>query len=135
MAIGAGVAGMYWVWIIVGLRRRTFLKRKARRVLRSNPALSTFIDWSIGPDHIIVRTGTAEATLLWPVFMKVVEDPEGFLLFQSTQFYNWIPGRGFTSAGEVRRFADLAREKIPKYVARGECRFVAKPEPIGVDEL
>ncbi len=135
MVIVASLAGAYWVWLVVGLRRRTFLKRQARRVLRSNPRLSTFIDWTIGPDHINLRTGTAEATLLWPAFVKVVEDPEGFLLFQSVQHYNWIPGRAFTSAKAIRQFADLAREKVPKYVARGECQFLAKPEPIGVDEL
>ncbi len=108
-----------WVWLVVGLRRRTFLKRQAGRVLRSNPRLSTFIDWTIGPDHILLRTGTAEATLLWPAFVKVVEDSEGFLLFQSVQHYNWIPGRAFTSAKAIRQFSTtLARKNLQVRCAR-----------------
>jgi hypothetical protein len=69
------------------------------------------------------------------VFVKVVEAPKGFLLYHSIQLFNWIPGHAFASAQELRRFADLARAKVPHYVVLGECQFPAKPEPIGLQEF
>ena len=66
---------------------------------------------------------------------KVVEASSGFLLYQTDQSFRIIPGRAFASAQAIRRFADLARAKVPNYVVLGECQFPAKPEPIGLDEL
>jgi hypothetical protein len=126
---------LVWGWLISGQRNNRFLRWQARKVFRSVPGGSESVEWSFGPDEIAMQTTKSASTLLWPVFIKVVEAPKGFLLYHNSQLFNWIPGHAFSSEGELRRFADLARARVPHYVVLGECRFPAKPEPLGLDEL
>lgn len=134
-AIAFVILAGIWIWYLTGVRNKRFLKWRARKAFRSRPTSSDLVEWSIGPDELHNRTANAASTILWPLFIKVVESPKGFLLYQSLQFFNWLPGHAFASERELRRFADLARTKVPKYVVVGECRFPSKPEPIGQDEL
>jgi YcxB-like protein len=129
------VALVAWGWLISGARSNRFLRWRARKVFRSKPGGSEFVEWSIGPDQLTNRTNNSASTILWPLFMKVVETPKGFVLYQSIQFFNWIPAHAFASDEAVRRFAELARAKVPQYVVVGECQYVGKPEPIANDEL
>ncbi len=99
------------------------------------PNQAEFVEWTIGRDQISIRTSLAASTILWPLFIKVVESPKGFLLYQSIQLFHWIPAHAFASAAELARFADLARARVPNYVVLGRCLFVGKPEPVGLDEL
>ncbi len=93
------------------------------------------VEWSFGPDQLSNQTTNSASTILWPLFIKVVETPKGFMLYQNIQFFNWIPGHAFASAEAVRQFAELARSRVPLYVVLGECQHVGKPEPIVHDEL
>jgi hypothetical protein len=134
-AIVLVVAVVFWGWLIHAIRSNQFLRWQARWVFRSKPGRPDFIEWSIGPDQLSNRTTYSASTILWPQFFKVVEAPKGFMLYQNRQFFNWIPGHAFASAGAVRRFAEVARAKVPQYVMVGECQYVGKPEPIATDEL
>jgi hypothetical protein len=40
-----------------------------------------------------------------------------------------------SAGGACVLIANLARARVANYVVLGECRFPAKPEPIGLDEL
>lgn len=124
-----------WAGLILGIRKRWFLRWHARRVFRSIASGGQSAEWSIGPDEVSIRTDLSASTLLWPYFIKVVETPKGFMLYQNIQLFHWIPGHAFVSAGELRRFADLARGRVANYVVAGECLFPVKPEPTGRDEF
>ncbi len=127
------VIGAAWVWVITGVRSKRFLKGAAQRIFRSTPGGSEFVEWSIGPDHLSNRSELTASTILWRRFVKVVESPAGFMLYQSVQMFNWIPGHAFASENELRRFAGMARERVAKYVLSGKCQHVGKPEPIDPD--
>jgi hypothetical protein len=133
--VAFAVVSLAWVWLIGGIYNNRFLRWKARRVFRSIPGGPQFVEWSIGPDQLSNRTTNSASTLLWPLYVKVVEDRNGFMLYQSVQLFNWIPGHAFASEGELRRFADLARARVANYVVVGECRFIGKPQPLGFEEL
>jgi hypothetical protein len=134
-AIALVVLVVIWGWLIEGIWNHRFLRWNARRAFRSNPNAAGLVEWSFGPDQISNRTALSSSTIVWPVFVKVVEAPQGISLYQSMQFFHWIPAHAFASGQELRRFADLARDKVPHYVVLGECQFPAKPEPIGLQEL
>ena len=134
-AIALVVELAVWSWFLDGVRNKRFLRWQARRVFRSKPVGSDLVEWSIGPEEVSSRTQHSASTILWPLFIKVVETPGGFLLFQSIQLFNWIPGHAFASTDALRRFAELARSRVANYVVLGPCHFPAKPEPIGLDEL
>ncbi len=122
-------------WFVIVVRNKRYLGYKVRKAFRSLPNQAEFVEWTVAPGQISTRTSLRASTILWPLFIKVVEAPKGFLLYQNMQVFNWIPGHAFASAAELARFAELARAKVPNYVVLGECRFPVKPEPVGLDEL
>ncbi len=124
-----------WAGLILAIRRRWLLRLHAWRVFRSTGRESQAAEWSIGPDELTSRTDLSASIILWPYFIKVVETPKGFMLYQNVQLFHWIPGHAFVSAAELRRFADLARSRVANYVVAGECLFPIKPEPTGRDEF
>jgi YcxB-like protein len=135
LVVWAVVFGYFWLMFYLAFWSKALKLRTARKTFRNLPPDALFVEWTFTEDQLANRTALSASTYLWPVFLKAVESPKGFLIYQNTNFFNWIPGHGFASAAEVRRFADLARSKVPNYVVLGECQFPAKPEPIGLDEL
>jgi len=132
-ALIAILAGLFWSWVVVGIRRKSFLRWRTRRIFRSNPNGAGIAEWSFGPEEVAVRTPLTASTILWPAFIKVVEAPRGFMLYQNSQLFNWVPGHAFRSAGELARFIALARTHVADYRVLRECRFVGKPEASVLD--
>jgi hypothetical protein len=124
-----------WAWFIDVFRNKRGLRWRARLAFQSLPGGPQQVEWSLGPAELSNRTWNSATTFHWTAFLKVVESRNGFMLYQSAQFFNWIPGHAFASEFELRRFANLARARVPNYVVLGECQFPAKPEPIVVDEF
>jgi YcxB-like protein len=135
LVVWAVVFGYIWGVFYLALWSKAIKLRGARKTFQNLPPEALFVEWTFAEDQLANRTALSSSTYLWPVFLKAVESPKGFLIYQNTNFFNWIPGHGFSSAADVRRFAELARAKIPHYVVLGECQFPAKPKPIGLDEL
>ena len=97
---------------------------------------SRSIEWGFGPEGLWSKTGLAESTYRWELFETLAESPECFLFYlPGRHLILWLPAHGFSSPGMLRSFTDLARIRVPHYVVLGECRFPAKPEPVGLDEL
>lgn len=135
LTVWAVVFGYCWGVFYLALWSKAIKRRQARRAFRDLPDGDRFVAWTFDEHQIANRTALSTSTFLWPVFIKAVESPKGFMLYQSRNFFRWIPAHGFASEGELHRFADLVRTKVPNYVVLGECQFPAKPEPIGLDEL
>jgi hypothetical protein len=124
-----------WAFIFRSSQTNQLLRWQARWIFRSMPTKSQVIEWSFGPVESFARTENSSSSILWPLFIKVVEDREGFLMYQSVQLFQWVPGHAFASEAELKRFIELVRSRVANYVVRGECQFPAKPEPVGRDEI
>ncbi len=124
-----------WASLVVLIRKKSFLRWRAQRVFRSEASDSEVVEWSFGSTEISNRTDNAASTILWPLFVKAVEDRRGFLLYASIQLFHWIPAFGFASEGEMKRFAALARSRVANYIVVGECQFPAKPDPVGLEDF
>jgi hypothetical protein len=130
------VALLAWGFAIHGVRTRRFLKWRSRRIFRTMAGGGkTFVDWSLGPDQVTVRTGLSAATFFWPAFVKVVETREGFLFYHQASLFNWIPGHAFASEAELKRFIELARARATRYIVLAESQYLGKPDPTGLDEI
>jgi hypothetical protein len=103
--------------------------------VRSIPEASRSVEWSFDDEMLWVRSPLSESTFRWELFKTIVETPDCFLFYQGDIFVLWVPGHGFSSPQAIRRFADLARVRVPHYVTLGECRYPAKPESVGLEEL
>jgi len=124
-----------WAWIFHAVRHKTLLRWRCRKAFRSIPGGASLVEWSLGPVELDSRTGLTASTFLWPAFLKVVEASNGFLLYQSALFFNYIPAQGFVSEGELARFREIARTQATRYIVSGECRYLGKPVPIGTEEF
>lgn len=122
-------------WLTWAFRTNFFLRWQSRRVFRSLASPSHLSEWSIDATELRSRTALSAATLLWPAFIKVVESPQGFLLYSQPRFFNWIPAHGFASAGEMARFAALARERATTYQVAGPCVYPVKPDAAAFGDL
>jgi hypothetical protein len=129
------VAILIWSFLLWANRTKAFFKWRARRAFRSLPGGPRVVEWSFGPQLISNRTQLSASTLLWPLFLKVVESPSGFLLYQQKNFFNWIPANAFVSESEMKRFAELARGHVPLYIVVSPCRFAGKPASDGFEEI
>jgi hypothetical protein len=106
-----------------------------RHHCRSLPEATRSIEWGFEPSQLWSRNELAESVFRWELFQTIVETPRCFLFYQGQHLLLWLPSHGFSSPGMLRMFTELARAKVPNYVVVGECRFPAKPEPIGLNEL
>jgi hypothetical protein len=106
-----------------------------RHHCRSLPSGFRSVEWGFEPEQLWTRTELAESVFRWELFQTIVETPKCFLFYQGQHLLLWLPARAFSSPGMLRMFTDLARAKVPNYVVLGVCQFLAKPEPVGLEEL
>ncbi len=112
--------GCYWMFLMRYDVAWTF-----RRRFKKRPDNNKIVKWHISENelHSIVD-GIGESTLNWTSFSKAVHTPQGFLLYQNDQMYNWFPHRGFINATDISRLSELVKAKI------GEYRNIAKTPTI-----
>jgi hypothetical protein len=127
--------GLIWAWAYHAVRTRKLLRWQARRVFRSKRGGAEWVEWSITPEDLSNRTALSASTILWPMFVRVVEAPKGFMLYQSIQLFNWIPAHAFASESEMRRFAELARGRVEDFKVLGSCQYPGKPDAPAPDEF
>jgi hypothetical protein len=70
-----------------------------------------------------------ETTIRWEFFIKVVESPSVFLLYESPESYIVIPYHVFDSPDSARRFGELARRMI------GDRQPASKSKSDDLEEL
>jgi hypothetical protein len=126
-----GIGTLFYLCSPKGLINRLWVGHRVRSI----PEASRSVEWSFDDEMIWVRSPMAESTIRWELFKTIVESPDCFLFYQGDIFAMWIPGHGFSSPQAIRRFADLARMRVPHYVTLGECRYPAKPGSTGLDDL
>ena len=125
---------LLWCWSFF-VQKRSFMRWRARRALRSVPQGAQVVTWSINTNELTNHTSVTSTTLMWPVFLKAVETPKGFLLYRSDKFYHWIPTSGFVSETEMVRFAEVARSQVADYRVWSTGHFVGKPAASLIDDF
>jgi hypothetical protein len=127
----ATIAGLWGAWFWKTRGWRVGIRRNVRAI----PEDQRRTEWTFDQDQFVSRNAASSVQTRWSVFKEAVEAPVGFLLYQSAETFSLTPAHAFTSEAELKRFAELARSKIPNYVVLGECQFPAKPEPVGLDDF
>jgi|SRR4030095_4170167 YcxB-like protein len=78
------------------------------------------LEWILSKEEIKFETEFVKSNIRWPVFQKVVETPDGFLLYLPSNIFHWLPFSAFESDECCKK----VREMI---VANGLALVVMRP--------
>lgn len=81
-----------------------------RRNFRHRPDNGIEIEWHISTDRLQTRSTHGASEMTWKAFGKVVQSPDGFLLYPFNQLFFWLPRHGFTSDADYDRLARFAQQ-------------------------
>ncbi len=105
VAIGVGLA-----WFVLP---KPYLRWCVRREFARFPEQHHAIEFRISRERIAHTTRVSEGSTTWDAYVKVVESPEGLLLYMTRYLFKWFPRRWFANDGEFEKVARMAREKVP----------------------
>jgi hypothetical protein len=93
----------------------TVRRWRARRQFAMRPDRDCEVDWTINANEITLQTPQSRSTSTWQTIMKIVQAPEGFVIYKGPRMFQWLPRHAFASDADYQRFAGLARERATKY--------------------
>ena len=113
-----GFQPMGLVFVVVGTAllmspffvRRLTIKHYARR-----PDRDMLVSWEFYPDHILSRTEASSSRLEWRMISRVMETPQGFLLYPNDKMFHWLPIHAFHVAEDKEAFVRLAKARVQTY--------------------
>jgi hypothetical protein len=88
---------------------------RVKRQFAMRPDCNCQCDWTIEPSGITVTTPISTATSSWKTIIKVVQSPDGFLIFKGPNMFQWLRRHAFASDPEVEQFAKMARARVPRF--------------------
>jgi hypothetical protein len=88
------------------------------------------VEWQFTDEILEQRTLHTALSFRWELVTKVVELPDGFMIYRRPIASDWIPGDAFDSPINARLFARLAESHAKEYVLIGECR-TEELHPVG----
>jgi hypothetical protein len=104
--------GLYWLFLRAWLHRRVVTRRHA-----SSSTRDRHVTWEIAEDKLLSETeGISKAELTWAMFVKVIETPEGWMMFQNKMLFHWIPRSGLANEADIARMKELVRKKVDTVV-------------------
>jgi len=112
-SIGAAAmlfVALYWL-CLRGSLTRWFLRRKFRR----RPDQGHEVIWIFTEDDLRSESDDVVCTLKWKAFIKWSETPEGFLMYQLEDLFNWLPFDAFDSKDDIDALRDFVRDKVPTF--------------------
>ena len=104
-SIIAGPLLLFLFWLAPGLAAR---KAFSKQCDMQKEIVAEFSD---SGTHI--SSGDSSSTISWADYVRYAESEHQFILFRSTQLFNVIPKRAFSS-DEVEEFRTLLSGKLPK---------------------
>jgi hypothetical protein len=117
LAIGSGILsvvfGTLWFAMLAGGRRLLARWRFRRRGDRDSE-----IEWQVFEDRLSVRTVNSHGEFLWSALARILDTPEGFLLYFPGNIYQWIPRHAFDDSASVDAFVERAQSAAPIYIKR-----------------
>lgn len=94
-------------------RSLTVSRYSVRRQFRKRPDQDIDIEWWLGPDEIRTRSELNEARFVWSAFVKAVKTPNGLLLYNLTNFFQWLPRHAFSSDADFEQVVAWAELNVP----------------------
>ena len=92
--------------------RMRYLEWVTRRNFAKSPRANQDYLFEIDEDGFRATSHDEDAHLHWPVFTKVVEFADGYLIYQGPQVFNWIPLTSLEDPSQAAALGDLLRKHI-----------------------
>lgn len=83
--------------------------------LRKSPFHNNDLTFRLAPEEIHITGNNEDARLKWSAFSKARRFPDGLLLYQGPQFFNWLPDSAAIGADSIANARELARSKVKDY--------------------
>jgi len=97
MALASGSLAPALVYLAIsGFLLRSSYRVTAGRMLRRDQAWRQEQRWTISEDGLFVARPNAEGRLGWPAVQRIIESPEGFLVFPQAHLFHLLPKRCLT---------------------------------------
>lgn len=102
--------GLYIPAVFLLIRPRKIRRQFARRRDRDGE-----VKWRISADRLHVETKNGTSDFAWAALVKVVQSPDGYLLYPTAQMFHWLPRHGFAGDDDFARIAELAQPRVPEF--------------------
>jgi len=101
---------VFVVWVLGPRSQREHALKNIRKQLTSPPTEAWFEFSEAG--FMSTGQGGRSAFYPWTTVPKILQRPDGFLVYFDAHNYYWIPLHAFVSADDYRTAAELARSKV-----------------------
>lgn len=91
-------------------------KRASLKFYSRLPTKDKEITWEISPDSLVSKSELGSSQFIWSALTKVVYTSEGFLLYPNDYVCHWLPASAFRNHDDLTRFAELARDRVPRFL-------------------
>src|SRR5579884_517053 len=110
-----GVPVFFWVFGILPTKK-SYLRRskKAYRNLTGRNETTMAYEFGDGGFSCSTHAGTTMQHP-WSTISKVVEKPDGLLIYTGPKIFLWFPKRFFTSATEYEQLLQIVERKFPNF--------------------
>ena len=99
----AGIFGSLYFYVL----RKPFTRYWTRREFSKRNDSGLMISYHFANGRILVNTEQGHSDSSWKAISKVLQTPEGFLLYPTSEIFYFIPNRGFRDPDDLARFAEL----------------------------
>ena len=93
--------------VVLVLERWVLLPMRARRIFRQQRAMQEPFVVRLGDDGVEWESAVTKRTLPWDYYVRCVEGPEHFLLYQSDWSFEILPKRLLGDRAEIGAFRQL----------------------------
>lgn len=104
--LGAGVGGMVGELV----QSKFVLPRRTRRIHGQQASMRDTYEYSWDDDSLTVSSRNARVERRWKDYLKMLENDELLLLYQSDVMFEMFPKSWFQSEAQARQFRALASE-------------------------
>lgn len=90
-------------------------RRRYRKLYRDHPWAGLDVDMAFTPDRLITHSANLDGTVAWPLFARVFELRDGFLLEVQPLNGAWIPKHALRPPFDADALASFLRSKVKTY--------------------
>ena len=87
------------------------------------------VEWTFTNEQVQRRSPEASSEFGWSALGKVIETPDGFLLYPKGKSFDWVPRHGFENVAAFERLAELAKERVPEFEVLGGLSWRIEADP------
>ena len=113
-----GFVAVAWIAVMISevSRHPMWVERKARRLFDRHMSDRQRVRMTITDQGIeSVTDGMGEGQAAWSDIERVLETPDGFLLYLSKQVFLWVPKRAFRPKTDLKRFIKMVKKHDCEY--------------------